>query len=505
MLKQPSSIALLILCALFIGNCDKRSNPFDPEGGPPAPSGLTAESGVGFIVLSWQPVAATDLAGYAVYRASQSDGDYQFVTGSGDGTSPDSTSAFTTGKTTYVDSVGVGGVTLFYRVASVDTSGFSSEQSVFVSAEVEADEVPPEAPLALSAIREADPGRVSLSWSPPRQDEDGRELSGLSGYIVLRAESGSGSPVPIDTLAGSQTGYTDVGLKSLTTYSYTVIAFDGKGNSSRSAAAVQVTTDGSTYSVNFRTNATSVVFPGYEATLQYGSPFGLISLRAVGQPGDFSHRRLPLADWEWFWYGEDGRVNEEKRIKLLDPLWAVPRIDESADSLSLLFDRHDVLLPGLNLYVRYTFRLDRRFTVIYGVINHTEGTVEKPYMMVGFPGFMNHKWVTAVATSLEPRYVTEPFGSFWEEAIADSTDVTLLSDGNHSSGRFEGIAMTSGFGRSFILHTTYVSTAVVDSVYSAHVNKAAYLTSHLYVLMRDLPPGSHAEVRVDYALASTTE
>jgi hypothetical protein len=126
-------------------------------------------------------------------------------------------------------------------------------------------------------------------------------------------------------------------------------------------------------------------------------------------------------------------------------------------------------------------------------------------MMVGFPGFMNHKWVTAVATSLEPRYVTEPFGSFWEEAIADSTDVTLLSDGNHSSGRFEGIAMTSGFGRSFILHTTYVSTAVVDSVYSAHVNKAAYLTSHLYVLMRDLPPGSHAEVRVDYALASTTE
>ncbi|SVC44704.1 uncharacterized protein METZ01_LOCUS297558, partial [marine metagenome] len=251
MLKQPSSIALLILCAFLIGNCErKRSNPLDPEGEislnrPPAPSGLTAESGVGFIVLSWQPVAATDLAGYAVYRASQSDGDYQFVTGSGDGTSPDSTSAFTTVKTTYVDSVGVVGVTLFYRVASVDTSGFSSEQSVFVSAEVEADEVSPEAPLALSAIRhEADPGRVLLSWSPPRQDEGSRELSGLSGYIVLRAESGFGSPVPIDTLAASQTGYTDVGLQSLTTYSYTVIAFDGKGNSSRSAAAVQVTTGG---------------------------------------------------------------------------------------------------------------------------------------------------------------------------------------------------------------------------------------------------------------------
>ena len=469
-------------------------------GGLAVPGRVAAVGGIDRVVVSWDAVSGSALRGYSVYRSDRLDGTYVLLMGA-------EGSDFTTGRTSYEDTAVVAAQVYFYRVASVDTSGFSSEQSVFVSAEVEADEVSPEAPLALSAIRhEADPGRVLLSWSPPRQDEGSRELSGLSGYIVLRAESGFGSPVPIDTLAASQTGYTDVGLQSLTTYSYTVIAFDGKGNSSRSAANVQVTTGGSTYSVTFRTNATSVVFPGYEATLQYGSPFGLISLRAVGQPGDFSHWHLPLADWEWFWYGEDGRVNEEKRIKLLDPLWAVPRIDESADSLSLLFDKHDVLLPGLNLYVRYTFRPDRRFTVLYGVINHTEGTVEKPYMMVGFPGFMNHKWVTAVATSLEPRYVTEPFGSFWEEAIADSTDdVTLLSDdGNHSLGRFEGIAMTSGLGRSFILHTTYVSTAVVDSVYSAHVNKAAYLTSHLYVLMRDLPPGSHAEVRVDYALSSTT-
>ena len=248
--RQSSATALLILCALSVGSCEReRSNPLDPEGEvvlnrPSAPSGLTAQAGVGFIALSWQPVTSSDLAGYAIYKASQSDGDYKFMTGSGDGTAPDSASTFTTGKTTYVDSVD-GAVTLFYRVAAVDTSGFSSELSRFVGATSLADQLPPEAPLALSAIPdEVEPGRVVLSWSPPRHDEDGGELSGLSGYIVLRAESGSGSPVPIDTLVASQTGYTDVGLKSLTTYSYTVIAFDNKGNSSRSAAAVQVTTGG---------------------------------------------------------------------------------------------------------------------------------------------------------------------------------------------------------------------------------------------------------------------
>ena len=82
-----------------------------------------------------------------------------------------------------------------------------------------------------------------VRWSAPETDAGGSELSGLVGYVVLRSE-GTGGSVAVDTVGSSEREYRDTGLKSRTTYSYSVVAFDGSGNASRASASVSVTTSG---------------------------------------------------------------------------------------------------------------------------------------------------------------------------------------------------------------------------------------------------------------------
>ena len=61
--------------------------------------------------------------------------------------------------------------------------------------------------------------------------------------MVLRSE-GAGGAVPVDTLAAGVQEYRDTGLKSRTSYSYSVLAFDGSGNVSPASPAVSVTSSG---------------------------------------------------------------------------------------------------------------------------------------------------------------------------------------------------------------------------------------------------------------------
>ncbi|MFH1568330.1 MAG: hypothetical protein ABIL09_10080, partial [Gemmatimonadota bacterium] len=247
-MKPPRLILLsaALLTAWLALSCDReRSNPLDPESDlvknrPATPAEVTAQPGMGLVRLAWQAVDSRALAGYAVYRADQSNGQYAFVPGDGD-----STAGITTGKVTFADSIAAYGRTVFYRVAAVDTLGQRSEWSAFVGVTVLADEVAPEAPQSLSAVAdEAALGRVTLRWGAPLRDADGRELSGLAGFIVFRAEAGTGGAAPVDTLGAEVREYLDEGLKTRTTYTYSLVAYDGVGNQSRQATAVQVSTPG---------------------------------------------------------------------------------------------------------------------------------------------------------------------------------------------------------------------------------------------------------------------
>ncbi|MFT5373583.1 MAG: fibronectin type 3 domain-containing protein [Candidatus Latescibacterota bacterium] len=245
MIKQYIQLMALCAAALLLLSCDReRSNPIDPQAAvlvlrPDTPTGLQIQPGVGRILLGWQPVNEPDLAGYAIFRAAQSNGTYAFVSGDGD-----STLQISTGKVSFIDSLDSPGATFFYRVAAVDTTGLLSELSNFVGATIIEDVVPPEPPLNLSAVAdESDIGRIVVRWTLPRIDSNNGELTGLAGFVLFRAEGDQGY-VPIDTLAADVQTYTDEGLKALTVYAYRILSFDAKGNDSQLTTPQQTSTLG---------------------------------------------------------------------------------------------------------------------------------------------------------------------------------------------------------------------------------------------------------------------
>ena len=199
------------------------------------PSGVRAEDGIGRIGLSWESVGDEELIGYNVYRSERSDGGFERLSGS-EGT------PFTTGRTSYVDTAVQPGGPYYYKVQSVGRT-YRSELSVFVDGEALADEVPPESPRNLSAVAdESEFGRVSVTWNAPLLDDDGGELTGLSGYQVFRSQGTTDSFVQVAVV--SEPGYEDTGLEESTTYYYTVAAVDGSGNESGRASPVRVKTQG---------------------------------------------------------------------------------------------------------------------------------------------------------------------------------------------------------------------------------------------------------------------
>ncbi|MGB1892475.1 MAG: hypothetical protein ACPHSD_12470 [Candidatus Latescibacterota bacterium] len=228
---------MALSAAFFLLSCDReRSNPIDPQAAvlverPDTPNGLQAQGGVERILLAWQAIDASDLAGYAVFRAVQSNGTYAFVVGDGD-----STLQITTGKVSFIDSLDAPGQTFFYRIAAVDTSGLLSERSNFVGATIIEDLVPPAPPANLSVVAdESETGRIVVRWTLPRTDADGGPLTGLSGFVLFRAEDDQGY-VPVDTLSADAQSYADDGLKALTRYGYRILSFDSKGNKSQLTA-----------------------------------------------------------------------------------------------------------------------------------------------------------------------------------------------------------------------------------------------------------------------------
>ena len=209
---------------------------------PSTPSNLSAvpdESNFGRVILNWSvPVtdagggALSGLTGYLVFRSLGGTASFvQVAEVSAPG---------------YEDLNLEPSKTYFYTVVAVDGSGNQSARAASVSVRTNGpDQRPPASPVNLSAVPdETDFGRVTLSWSAPVTDADGGELSGLSGFVVLRSEGGTASFVALDTLGAGARSYLDEGLKALTTYAYTVVAFDAAGNESGQASSVTTRTRG---------------------------------------------------------------------------------------------------------------------------------------------------------------------------------------------------------------------------------------------------------------------
>jgi fibronectin type 3 domain-containing protein len=175
------------------------------------------------------------LLGYNVYRTQRTDTEFERLLGI-------ENTSFSTGKSTFIDSNLIAGSIYFYRISVVTTKG-ESDQSAFVSATVQLDNRPPNAPNFLEGEAVVgDPEKLDLTWAPPTTDYDGSIITGVALYNVYRADVATG---PFEKVAATiVAAYQDTGLSSVTTYYYRVTAVDNSGNSSLNSSSIGVTTGG---------------------------------------------------------------------------------------------------------------------------------------------------------------------------------------------------------------------------------------------------------------------
>jgi len=185
---------------------------------PSIPTGLTATAAsANGINLSW--TASTDnfaVTGYKVFR----DGGATAI------------ATVTTG-TTFADGGLTPASTHSYTVSAFDAAGNGSAQSASASATTLAgapDTTAPSVPTGLTATA-ASATTINLSWTASTDN-----LS-VAGYKVFR----DGGATAIATVTTGTT-YSDTGLVSATTHSYTVEAFDGSNNMSAPSATATATT-----------------------------------------------------------------------------------------------------------------------------------------------------------------------------------------------------------------------------------------------------------------------
>ncbi|MFC1946898.1 fibronectin type III domain-containing protein, partial [Chloroflexota bacterium] len=186
---------------------------------PAAPTNLvaTAIPGVEEITLEWDDNSESDLAGYNVYRSTDTGGSptpYTKINGTLMATS------------TYIDDEVYGGGTYYYVVKAVDNGVNESDYSNEDSATI--DDVAPAAPTGLVATATPGVEETILEW-------DDNSESDLVGYNIYRSTDSGGSPAPYTKINGSlvvTSNYTDDTVTELVTYYYVVKAVDNGSNES---------------------------------------------------------------------------------------------------------------------------------------------------------------------------------------------------------------------------------------------------------------------------------
>ena len=242
--------------------------------------------------------------------------------------------------------------------------------------------------------------------------------------------------------------------------------------------------------------------PHYAARLRNTAPMGIASLRMAGQTTDFAHADLTLADWEWVWFDAVGQPLE--RIKLLDTDWGTPEVRAREDVVDIVY-RLPLSDAGVSARITYRFPVaGPSFRVTYVLRNDSQAMLQTPYIMLGFPGFSNHDHVREVADMRSTRVPEPPHAFFRPEAQERQLVEYPLLRHDVPRGRVEGlkgsIVIREKAG-DYRLTTYFLADARLPRVFSAHTNKPRYLTSHLYVTLRDLPAGVARSLTVYYVMA----
>ena len=212
-----------------------------PGANIPVPAGLRAtQNEQARIVISWNPVSDPNLLGYLVLRSQSTQGPFTSVT---------SDTLFTTGQTTYVDSLVATDQVYFYKVQTVvqdpELGLLRSDTSSFIDGQALADQSAPGAPSDLIvSLDDENFQRVILSWTAPVTDRNGNELTGLTSFEIFRSRGNNSSFALIETISSDQVSFVDTSVELLTTYFYAVRALDQAGNAGPRSQPVSVTTKG---------------------------------------------------------------------------------------------------------------------------------------------------------------------------------------------------------------------------------------------------------------------
>ena len=195
-----------------------------------APRNVQARGGIGHITITWSANTESELTGYRVRRY----------------TDPAQTVAeatFSTVHTTYVDSPLVADQTYVYRVQAVGVNNTESEPSLFASATVQIDDIPPATPGNFVAILESSGAAIELSWDAPTRDANGGDLTGLASFVIYRTDPLNNNVLTVLTIVDAESrAYRDTDLLNRTTYRYQISAIDHQGNESERSPIRTVTT-----------------------------------------------------------------------------------------------------------------------------------------------------------------------------------------------------------------------------------------------------------------------
>ncbi len=184
---------------------------------PAAPGGLSAHGGgiSNQITLSWNSNTEPDLAGYNIYRS----------TNSADSSPPRLNAALfrpPAGDSVCYDDLSLeNGSRYYYWVSAQDTGGNESALSQCASAQAD---VPPAIPLAFNVTRGSSGHLLMLSWLPNNEPD-------IAGFNLMRGTSISTlTLLPVSPITNSS--YCDISLLNGCTYYYKMQALDADNNMS---------------------------------------------------------------------------------------------------------------------------------------------------------------------------------------------------------------------------------------------------------------------------------
>ena len=197
-----------------------------------APRNVRASAGIEYITITWSANTEAELTGYRVMRYT-------------DPAQTEAEATFTTVQTTYSDAEVEVGRTYVYRVQAVGSNNEESELSLFASAEVLPDNSPPATPGNFVAALASTGTSIELRWDAPTRDTGGGILTGLTGFVIYRADTSNVGLTEIATVDDpTQEMYLDTGLENQKIYRYQISAVDHRGNeSARSSIKMVTTTD----------------------------------------------------------------------------------------------------------------------------------------------------------------------------------------------------------------------------------------------------------------------